>query len=517
MNNTNILQSYIRKVNKVILICSWLFFIVVMLKNIFLAQAGLPIIVIVGGGLIGVNLIASILYFKKKGQYGIGYIFVGVITIIGTAAYYSQKVNDMSIANFVILVCILSLYFKKEAMVVYGILFNVVHIALQVINPIIPLNVFISEIIPVNISLFVLFFLTKWGEDLLKSVVAKEKSLTALYEQRKYSSETVRKNIVALNKDIVSCNSDLEVANNTNFAFSRAVEEIANGVGFQTQRINDINGLIANTEVKMNDAYNVSRQLAASSEDSREIIAECGNDMKQLDNQISIIRSAVDEFSMTVSDLQTSMEEVTKSLSSITQIAEQTNLLSLNAAIEAARAGDSGRGFAVVAEEVRKLAEQSAGFVQMINEVIAKVQEKTTMAMKKADYGHEAITNGEKVVKQVGESFDKIEVSFGLTKNSTDNILKTAEDLKKAFDLIKKEVESIACVAEQHVASTEEILSSIEEQTQTVDKVFTSMKEIQNSADQIQTVLYKNIAQESDRTSETHTEGHYSTEREVNL
>jgi methyl-accepting chemotaxis protein len=403
--------------------------------------------------------------------------------------FFPDQIDNATLNNYLIFVCILSLYLKKEAVAVYAGLFDLTFIALQIIHPTMSLQAFISTLIPMNVVFIILFFLTKWGGDLFMTIITKENNLSFLYEDQNRSLVTIEENTTTLNQDIVQCNVNLQAATETNYALSNAIQEIVKGVEAQTKSITDINDKVTDADISVHQAFEESLQLSDSSENTIRVITECGSDIKQLSEQILTIRSAIDEFSTTVSDMEASMEEVNKSLLAITQIAEQTNLLSLNAAIEAARAGDSGRGFAVVADEVRKLSEQSAGIVSMINQVIGKIQSKTIMARDKVQFGNEAIKSGEQVVHQVKESFGKIEVTSNQARNSMVNMLNMIEQFKKIFDLIKNESENISCVSQEQVASTQEIFSSIEEQTNTVDNVFKAMLEIQQSTDRLQSIL----------------------------
>jgi methyl-accepting chemotaxis protein len=148
------------------------------------------------------------------------------------------------------------------------------------------------------------------------------------------------------------------------------------------------------------------------------------------------------------------LDEKTKKIGSIVktiqEIASQTNLLSLNAAIEAARAGDAGRGFSVVAEEIGKLADDSAKWSKEIVKIIKELQNSAESAVKMAQVTHGEVKSGVSLMQSAQGKFAGI---------------------INSFEVITDEVEQIAAATEETAASSEEVSASSEEQAASVDQI----------------------------------------------
>ncbi len=138
-------------------------------------------------------------------------------------------------------------------------------------------------------------------------------------------------------------------------------------------------------------------------------------------------------------------KEIGLIISLITSIAQQTNLLALNAAIEAARAGEQGRGFAVVADEVRKLAEQSAGAAHEIENLINKIQVEIDHAIRSMEEGNKAVQSGKSMVGDAGQSFYGISSEIEQVSNEMMDVSGVIEEVfsgtQAMIDSVKRSCE----------------------------------------------------------------------------
>lgn len=153
------------------------------------------------------------------------------------------------------------------------------------------------------------------------------------------------------------------------------------------------------------------------------------------------------------------------------QEAEQTNLLSLNAAIEAARAGNAGKGFAVVADEIRKLAEQSNQFTSEIDFVIQELTEKTGSSVKAIEEVGVIMESQTVSVNNTMEKFEGISNAI----DEIQNIIKNLNDASFVMEGKKEEmiatIENLSAISEENAAGTQEVSATVEEQTASLDEI----------------------------------------------
>ncbi len=212
-------------------------------------------------------------------------------------------------------------------------------------------------------------------------------------------------------------------------------------------------------------------QVAEQSAKATERAKAGGHAVDKAVSQMNHIEQAVNATAAVVAKLGERSTEIGQIVDTIANIAGQTNLLALNAAIEAARAGEQGRGFAVVADEVRKLAEQSQEAARRIADLIGEIQGETDRAVAAMNDGTREVKTGAAVVNGAGESFREItglvaEVS-GQVGDISASIQQIASGSRNIVDAVKRidslsrktseESESVSAATEEQLASMEEI------------------------------------------------------------
>jgi methyl-accepting chemotaxis protein len=190
-----------------------------------------------------------------------------------------------------------------------------------------------------------------------------------------------------------------------------------------------------------NEADVVSRASGKASREGGEVIHNTAN-------EIGRIADAVNSSAKSINALESYTSEISTIVGVIKDIADQTNLLALNAAIEAARAGEQGRGFAVVADEVRKLAERTAQSTQLISDMIAKVQSGAHQAVAEMEAGVKQVSEGVQLAHQAGDSVADIQKTSQRVVQAVADINLALKEQGVAAREIAQSVEKVAQMTE---------------------------------------------------------------------
>ncbi len=264
---------------------------------------------------------------------------------------------------------------------------------------------------------------------------------------------------------------NVQQANRVMEELSRAVAQIATGAQQQATAMNGV----SDQAVMMNSAIeSVIEQAQAVLEASRKGADLADGGARAVDatvESMSRIRTTSQQASTQVAELGVRSSQIGTLVADIQAIASQTNLLALNAAIEAARAGDAGRGFAVVAEQVRKLAEDSRVASQQINDLAVAIRQETNEVVAAIAEGEAQAEEGVRLAQGASESLGQILLAVRGTNEAAASIASAAEQLKSQSATVGAGIMSAAAVTEENTAATEQMAAGADSAIQSLQVV----------------------------------------------
>lgn len=211
-------------------------------------------------------------------------------------------------------------------------------------------------------------------------------------------------------------------------------------------------------------------QISSNADQSERIAKQSGNISDQGSKVVSDaveemnkIATSVSQSSGIIRELGVSSQKISEIVNVIKEIADQTNLLALNAAIEAARAGEQGRGFAVVADEVRKLAERTSSATQEISGMIGAIQSSANNAVSSMEQGTIRVGEGVEKAQRAGASMAQVKQGTEQVVSTVGGITNALKEQSRAVNSVAREVEMIATMVNENTLAVDELAKTSEE------------------------------------------------------
>lgn len=313
---------------------------------------------------------------------------------------------------------------------------------------------------------------------------------------------TLRKNINDMMKQVVTSAEQVAAASQqltasadqSTIAINQVADSIVKVAGACTEQFGEVENATQQAEGLKNHMDSVSNTLKVSTkkiQDTSNAAEEGGKSVTNAVDQMQKIETSVSASADVIAQLGEESDKIGKIVDAISEIAEQTNLLALNAAIEAARAGEHGKGFAVVADEVRKLAEQSQGSAREISELIGSIQAKAQDAVQSMQSGVKNVQNGADAVDGAGKTFGEIISMVTEVEQGSHQMGRIVAELVESTNVITKSVENINTKSREVAKESETVSAASEEQSATMHEIADASRSLAEMAQNLQNVTGK--------------------------
>jgi len=363
------------------------------------------------------------------------------------------------------------------------------------------------------------------------SVGEASKQLTKASEQTAQATQQITGTIQQIAKGAAVQSTSLQQMASSVEQLSGAIDQIAEGSQVQAKGVDEVSGIAKDVSKAIAE---VSTNAKAGEQEWMSTAASAVEGARKTHETVegmNKIKTAMEAVSLRVMDLGKRSEEIGKIVGTIDDIAAQTNLLALNAAIEAARAGEQGRGFAVVADEVRKLAERASVATKEIAVLVGGIQTEVREAVNAMQQGTTEVEAGCKLAADAGVALDDILTRSDKVGKQVDQISTAAlqlgqlsKSMVEAMDRINriveqnaaateemtasssgalKTVDTTVAVAEENSAATEEVSASVEQMSAQVEEVLASAQSLSDMSDELEGAVAVFRTDEGDATRAT--------------
>lgn len=303
------------------------------------------------------------------------------------------------------------------------------------------------------------------------------------------------KNIVLTSEQVAASSEELtagaEQSAQAATQVANSITEVSVATDKQLAATNEATIIVTQMSSNIQHIAQQANMISTTSDQTAHVASDGGKAVDIAIQQMSHIEQSVISSAQVVTILGERSKEIGQIVDTIAGIAGQTNLLALNAAIEAARAGEQGRGFAVVADEVRKLAEQSHDAAKQISTLITDIQNETTKAVQAMNNGTHEVKKGTEVVNNAGQSFRKINQAVEQMSGQIREISGAIQEIASGSQNIVTTIEDINNISKDTSLQTQTVSATTQEQSATMEEITHSSHSLAKMAEELQNAVYK--------------------------
>lgn len=263
---------------------------------------------------------------------------------------------------------------------------------------------------------------------------------------------------------------------------TNGAEEQAFGLRTVDQALDRMRDGASEIEESSQQVVKLSQHIGTLASDRRE-------DVSRALSMLLELREVVQSSGEEVHGLVQASEKISAFVGTIQGIARQTNLLALNAAIEAARAGEHGRGFAVVADEVRKLADGSARAAQEVDTTVSRIREQIDSFVRTMEVGFARVSGVQETSRSAEAAFEEIVDAVELVSGAASRVAQAASTNRNAFETVDDAVRNVGAAAESHAASAQQVSAAAEQQSAATEEMSAASMELLMAADRLKELV----------------------------
>ncbi|MEZ7172348.1 methyl-accepting chemotaxis protein [Sporosarcina sp. OR05] len=296
----------------------------------------------------------------------------------------------------------------------------------------------------------------------------------------------VSNTVLAHSEELTQSSNEVKAGSNQ---IAMTMQELATGTETQATSTSNLVSIMDTFAAKVTETNENGIAVQKYSTDVIHMTTDGAEKMASSATQMAKINQLVQESVQKVEGLDVQSQEITKLVTVINDIAAQTNLLALNAAIEAARAGEHGRGFAVVADEVRSLAEQVSHSVTDISSIVDRIQGETRSVSSGLAEGYKEVEQGTEQIKSTEETFNQIRTAVSEMDANIKSVGHNLNEIVGSTTVINTTIDEIAAVSEESAAGVEQTSASVQQSASSMEEVANSSAELAKLSEELNSLV----------------------------